>query len=70
MRPIEIGPDRPRTETTQGLNDSPLTVKAESTRAKIGPKRPCLTNTGPKRPIFLKQVASFFSLYPNIVAFT
>ena len=45
-----------------------LTIKAESTQTKSRPKRPGLTNTGLKRPIFLKLVASFFSLYPNIVA--
>ena len=59
MRPIEIGP---RAETTQGLNDSLLRLNRPTPNSK--PKRPGLTNPGPKRPIFCEQVASFFSLYP------
>ena len=68
MCPIEIWPNRSRAETTHGLNDSPLRLTRPTT--KIKPKRPGLTNPGPKRPIFCEQVESFFCLYPNIVAFT
>ena len=66
MRRIEIGPHRPRAETTQGLIDSPLRLNRPT--PKIRPQRPGLTKPGPKRPIFLELATSLFSLYPNVVA--
>ena len=61
------------TKPAQNINHSGpkrLTFKAKSTPPKIRPKRPGLTNTGPKRHIFLELLTSFFYLYPKIVACT
>ena len=43
MRPIEIGANRSRAETTQGLNDSPLWLNRPTPKVKL--KRPGLTTT-------------------------
>ena len=54
MRPIEIGPNRPRAKTTQGLNDAPFRLNRPT--SKIRPKRP----GRPKRPIFLELGKNLF----------
>ena len=61
MCPIQIWPNLFRAKTTQGLNNSSLRLNRPTPIIML--KRPCLTNTGPKRPIFSELVASFLSLY-------